>query len=92
MPAPSAQPASPPGRAPHRPGRQPGGRRRGAPGVMASSRRAPVIPASTAPVRDPHLSRGGGPLIEVGLLRSDPQLAARLSVFDRLCAGQAMPA
>jgi len=40
----------------------------------------------------PRLSRGGGPLIEVGLLRSDPQLAARLSVFDRLCAGQAMPA
>ena len=31
-------------------------------------------------------------LIEAGLLRSDPQLAARLSVFDRLCAGQAMPA
>ena len=43
-------------------------------------------------MRDPRLSRGGGPLIEVGLLRSDPQLAARLSVFDRLCAGQAMPA
>jgi len=92
MPAPSTQPASPPGRAPHRPGRQPGGRRRGAPGVMASSRRAPVIPASTAPGAGPRLSRGGGPLIEVGLLRSDPQLAARLSVFDRLCAGQAMPA
>ena len=31
-------------------------------------------------------------LIEAGLLRSDPQLAARLSVFGRLCAGQAMPA
>ena len=31
-------------------------------------------------------------LIEASLLRSDPQLAARLSVFDRLCAGQAMPA
>jgi hypothetical protein len=31
-------------------------------------------------------------LIEVGLLRSDPQLAARLSVFGRLSAGQAMPA
>jgi hypothetical protein len=31
-------------------------------------------------------------LIEASLLRSDPQLAARLSVFGRLCAGQAMPA
>ena len=31
-------------------------------------------------------------LIEAGLLRSDPQLAARLGVFGRLCAGQAMPA
>ena len=31
-------------------------------------------------------------LIQAGLLRSDPQLAARLSMFDRLCAGQAMPA
>jgi hypothetical protein len=31
-------------------------------------------------------------LIRAGLLRSDPQLAARLSVFGRLCAGQAMPA
>ena len=31
-------------------------------------------------------------LIEAGLLRSDPQLAARLSIFGRLCAGQAMPA
>ena len=31
-------------------------------------------------------------LIEAGLLRSDPQLAARLSVFGRLCVGQAMPA
>jgi Protein of unknown function (DUF3040) len=31
-------------------------------------------------------------LIEAGLRRSDPQLAARLSVFGRLCAGQAMPA
>jgi len=31
-------------------------------------------------------------LIEAGLLRSDPQLAARLSVFGRLFAGQAMPA
>jgi len=31
-------------------------------------------------------------LIEVGLLRSDPQLAGRLSVFGRLSAGQAMPA
>ena len=31
-------------------------------------------------------------LIQAGLLRSDPQLAARLSVFGRLCAGQAMPA
>jgi Protein of unknown function (DUF3040) len=31
-------------------------------------------------------------LIEAGLLRSDPQLAARLSVFGRLSAGQAMPA
>ena len=31
-------------------------------------------------------------LIEAGLLRSDPQLAARLSVFGRLCAGQDMPA
>jgi len=43
-------------------------------------------------VRNPRLSRGGGPLIEVGLLRSDPQLAARLSMSSRLCAGQAMPA
>src|SRR6266699_599793 len=31
-------------------------------------------------------------LIQAGLLRSDPQLAARLSVFGRLSAGQAMPA
>ena len=31
-------------------------------------------------------------LIEAGLLRSEPQLAARLSVFGRLFAGQAMPA
>ena len=31
-------------------------------------------------------------LIEAGLLRSDPQLAARLSMFGRLSAGQAMPA
>jgi Protein of unknown function (DUF3040) len=31
-------------------------------------------------------------LIQAGLRRSDPQLAARLSVFGRLCAGQAMPA
>ena len=31
-------------------------------------------------------------LIQAGLLGSDPQLAARLSVFGRLCAGQAMPA
>jgi len=31
-------------------------------------------------------------LIEAGLLRSDPQLAARLSIFGRLGAGQAMPA
>src|SRR5262249_53873290 len=30
-------------------------------------------------------------LIKAGLLRSDPQLAARLSMFGRLCAGQAMP-
>ena len=31
-------------------------------------------------------------LIQSGLLRSDPQLAARLSMFGRLCAEQAMPA
>jgi len=31
-------------------------------------------------------------LIQAGLLRSDPQLAARLSIFGRLCASQAMPA
>ena len=31
-------------------------------------------------------------LIEAGLLQSEPQLAARLSVFGRLSAGQAMPA
>jgi hypothetical protein len=31
-------------------------------------------------------------LIQAGLARSDPQLAARLSMFGRLCAGQAMPA
>jgi hypothetical protein len=31
-------------------------------------------------------------LIQVGLLRSDPQLAARLSMFGSLSAGQAMPA
>jgi len=31
-------------------------------------------------------------LIQAGLLRSDPQLAARLSMFGRLSAGQAMPA
>jgi hypothetical protein len=31
-------------------------------------------------------------LIQADLLRSDPQLAARLSMFGRLCAGQAMPA
>ena len=31
-------------------------------------------------------------LIEAGLLRSEPQLAARLSMFGRLSAGQAMPA
>ena len=30
-------------------------------------------------------------LIEVGLLGSDPQLAARLGVFDRLSAGHARP-
>jgi hypothetical protein len=30
--------------------------------------------------------------IEAGLLRSDPQLAAMLSVFGRLSAGQRMPA
>jgi hypothetical protein len=30
--------------------------------------------------------------IQAGLLRSDPQLAARLSMFGRLSAGQAMPA
>jgi len=30
-------------------------------------------------------------LIEAGLRRSDPQLAARLSVFGRLSADQAMP-
>jgi Protein of unknown function (DUF3040) len=30
--------------------------------------------------------------IQAGLLRSDPQLAARLSMFGRLTAGQAMPA
>ena len=31
-------------------------------------------------------------LIEAGLLRSDPRLAAWLSVFGRLCTGKAMPA
>jgi hypothetical protein len=31
-------------------------------------------------------------LIAAGLLRSEPQLAARLSVFGRLSAGEAMPA
>ena len=31
-------------------------------------------------------------LIQAGLLRSDPQLAARLGIFGRLGAGQAMPA
>ena len=31
-------------------------------------------------------------LIRAGLLRSDPQLAARLSIFGRLSADQAMPA
>ena len=31
-------------------------------------------------------------LIQAGLLRSDPQLAARLSMFGRLSADQAMPA
>ena len=31
-------------------------------------------------------------LIGASLLRSDPQLAAMLSMFGRLCAGQAMPA
>ena len=31
-------------------------------------------------------------LIKAGLLRSDPQLAARLTMFGRLCVGQAMPA
>jgi Protein of unknown function (DUF3040) len=31
-------------------------------------------------------------LIQAGLLRSDPQLAARLTMFGRLSAGQAMPA
>ena len=31
-------------------------------------------------------------LIQAGLLRSDPQLAAKLSIFGRLCAGQAIPA
>ena len=31
-------------------------------------------------------------LIQAGLLRSDPQLAARLSIFGRLSASQAMPA
>ena len=31
-------------------------------------------------------------LIQAGLLRSDPQLVARLSIFGRLCADQAMPA
>src|SRR5260370_1276460 len=31
-------------------------------------------------------------LIQAGLLRSDPQLAARLSMFGRPCAGQAIPA
>ena len=31
-------------------------------------------------------------LIQAGLLRSDPQLAARLNMFGRLSAGQAMPA
>src|SRR5256885_11557815 len=31
-------------------------------------------------------------LSQAGLLRSDPQLAARLSVFGKLSAGQAMPA
>ena len=31
-------------------------------------------------------------LIQAGLLRSDPRLAARLSMFGRLSAGQAMPA
>jgi hypothetical protein len=31
-------------------------------------------------------------LIQAGLLRSDPQLAARLSIFGQLCADQAMPA
>ena len=30
--------------------------------------------------------------MEGRLFRSDPQLAARLSMFGRLCAGQAMPA
>src|SRR5215468_7684677 len=31
-------------------------------------------------------------LIQAGLLRSDPQLAARLGIFGRLCVGQALPA
>jgi len=31
-------------------------------------------------------------LIQAGLLRSDPQLAARLSMFGRLSAGHVMPA
>ena len=31
-------------------------------------------------------------VIQAGLLRSHPQLAARLSMFGRLSAGQAMPA
>jgi len=31
-------------------------------------------------------------LIQAGLPRSDPRLAARLSMFGRLSAGQAMPA
>ena len=59
---------------------------------MASSRRAPVIPASTAPGTAPPpepgwrtTHRGRHPTVR-------PQLAARLSVFGRLCAGQAMPA
>lgn len=91
MPAPSTQPASPPGRPPHRPGRQPGGRRRRAPGVMASARPAPMILASTAPGAGPRLGRGRGPLCSLGRHSRLVGGIDRLSFFGRRRPG-AQPA
>jgi len=66
------------------------------PGRATPSRRALTPAAETAAQEHVmslrHHHQNQLHLIQVGLLRSDPPLAARLSMFGRLSAGQAVPA